>query len=81
MLWSNLAVEDPDKAWLTQDGCLEIFRFKHFYLIAKCTPELFKVTCLIISMLYKKYQEFPVKFLGKNIQDIVTSYRKSDPEY
>ena len=32
-------------------------------------------------MLYKKYQELPVKFLGKNIQDIVTSYRKSDPEY
>lgn len=32
-------------------------------------------------MFCKKYQEFPVKFFGKNIQDIATSYSKSDPKY
>lgn len=37
IIGSNLVAKDSHKAWLTKDVSLEIFIFKHFYLIGKYT--------------------------------------------
>lgn len=55
--------------------------FEYFYLIAKYKLNYLTEMIRLVSSMLCKYWELPLQFLGKNIQDIVTSYRKSSPKH